>query len=330
MKRFTKIALIVVAVVLLIVGISGYRLLSHPSLAPYASLALRSTSPAAQRLTGRFIGTATILLDDGETAIMTDGFFSRPGKWQLLTGRIAPDEVRIGDALSRANVTRLAAVLAAHSHHDHAMDSAAVGKRTGALLIGSESTANIGRGEVFPEDRIRIVTGGESFTFGRFKIAVFKSPHSPGALFEGEITAPLHPPVRASAYREGGNFSFLVEHDGRGIIIHASANFFPGMFKSTRADIVLLGVGVLGKQSDQFGEDYWREVVLATGARLVIPIHWDDFTLPLDQPLKPMPPLMDRFERGMQMVQRMAKRDSVAVGLMPLFEPVDLLAAIGN
>jgi L-ascorbate metabolism protein UlaG (beta-lactamase superfamily) len=330
MRRFIRVALIVLAGVLIGLGILAYRLLSHPSLAPYASLELRSTALATDRLAARFFGTTTIVLDDGETAIMTDGFFSRPGKWQLLTGKISPDAARIDHALSRANVGRLAAVLVAHSHYDHAMDSAAVAKRTGALLIGSESTANIGRGEAFPEDRIRVVAGGESFTFGRFKVTIFKSPHSPGALFEGEITGPLHTPARGSAYREGGNYSFLVEHGGRGILIHPSANFIRGIFKTARADIVFLGVGVLGKQSDQFAEDYWREVVQATGARLVLPIHWDDFTLPLDQPLTPMPPLMDEFDRGMQMVQRMAKRDAVAVRLMPLFESVDLLAAMGN
>ncbi len=87
-----------------------------------------STAPATGRLTARFLGTATIVLDDGETSIMTDGFFSRPGKWQLLTGKIGPDAARIDHALSRANVSRLAAVLVAHSHYDHAMDSAAVAK----------------------------------------------------------------------------------------------------------------------------------------------------------------------------------------------------------
>ena len=329
MKRSIKAALILLAVAVTVIGILAYRQLSHPSLAPYASLELPSTPPAPGRLIARFLGVATVLLDDGETAIMTDGFFSRPGKWRLLTGKIAPDNTRIDAALRRANVSRLAAVLVAHSHHDHAMDSAAVARRTGALLIGSESTANIGRGEGFPEASIRVVSGGESFSLGRFKITVVKSPHSPGMLFAGEIGAPLHAPANASDYREGGNYSYLVEHDGRGILVHASTNVSPGIFKGVRADIVFLGIAVLGKQSDQFADDYWREVVRTTGAKLVIPIHWDDFTLPLDQPLKPMPPLMDKFDRSLQTVQRLAQTDQVAVRLMPLFEPVDMLGAAG-
>jgi L-ascorbate metabolism protein UlaG (beta-lactamase superfamily) len=332
MSRLDRIALTSLLAAALFIAIAGYVLLSHPSIEPDASL---EWQPAAGRLppgrlTARFFGVGTVLLDDGETAIMTDGFFSRPGKLRLVAARIAPDEERIARGLQRGGVGRLAAVLVAHSHHDHAMDAASVARRTGALVIGSESTANIARGGGFPGERIRVIAGGESFSFGRFRITAFKSPHSPGALFEGEIQAPLKTPARASAYREGGNFSYLAEHDGRRVLVHASTNFRPGLYRDVRADVVFLGVAVLGKQSAEFAEDYWREVVKATGARLVIPIHWDDFTLPLEAPLKPMSLLMNRFERGMESVRRMAARDGVAVRMMPLFAPVDLLAAVAE
>jgi L-ascorbate metabolism protein UlaG (beta-lactamase superfamily) len=137
---------------------------------------------ASAELQAKFLGVTTILLDDGETAIMTDGFFSRPGLQEALF-KIAPNEARIEDALQRAGVARLAAVMTAHSHHDHAMDAPIVATRTGAVLIGSESTANIARGLNFPEDRLRLIRGGETFTFGRFSVTAIKSPHTPKGLF---------------------------------------------------------------------------------------------------------------------------------------------------
>jgi L-ascorbate metabolism protein UlaG (beta-lactamase superfamily) len=284
-----------------------------------------SASPSNVRAT--FLGVTTILLDDGETAVMTDGFFSRPSLMETMTRAISPNHVRIDDALRRAGVTRLAAVMVAHSHHDHAMDAPVVAAKTGAVLIGSKSTANIARGLDFPEEGIREIKGGESFTFGRFKIAAIKSPHSPGAVFPGEIAAPLRPPVRVSEYKEGGNYSFLVEHENRRVLIYPSANFAPGIMRGVKADVVFLGIGTLGKQGARFATDYWREIVQATGARLVIPIHWDNFFKPLDQPLEPLPGPIDDVERGMKGLAALAQANKVAVRRPRAFETIDLFAA---
>jgi L-ascorbate metabolism protein UlaG (beta-lactamase superfamily) len=323
-KRLLLVFPAVLALDALVAGLVAYRMLAHPSLDPYKSLEVRSVAGQAASLRVTFMGATTVLLDDGETAIMTDGFFSRPGRMAVLLGKVEPDQARITYALSRAGVTRLAAVLTAHSHYDHAMDSPEVARRTGALLIGSESTANIARGANLPEDRIRTISGGDTFTFGRFRITVIKSPHSPGGLYMGEITAPLRPPVGVAEYKEGGNYSYLIEHDGRRILIHASANYTPGFLSAVRADVIFFGVGTLGKQSDGFAKEYWREVVQTTGAGVVVPIHWDDFMRPLGEPLRPMPPLLDDFDRGMRTIIQLAEADHVAVRLMPLFGPVDI------
>lgn len=271
-------------------------------------------------LRARYFGVTTIQIDDGETAVMTDGFFSRPGPMQFFFSKIAPDPARIDTALKRGAVSKLAAILVAHSHYDHSMDSAAVAERTGALLVGSASTANIGRGHGLANDRIRIVKHGDTLKFGRFTIEIFESPHSPNPLYTGEITEPLRPPVKGSAYKEGGNYAFLLRHDLGTILIQASANFAPGLFRNVRADAVFLGIAPLGKQTEIFVRDYWREVVKTTGAKLIIPIHWDDFMRPLDGGLLPMPLLMDDFERGMQMLLKLAEADGVTVRFMPPFE----------
>jgi L-ascorbate metabolism protein UlaG (beta-lactamase superfamily) len=319
-----RLLLLFVVAVVLIAGLVAYWKLKHPSFESYRSLEVRAAAAPGASLKVMFLGVTTILLDDGETAIMTDGFFSRPGLITSVFCKVKPDDARITYALNRAGVTRLAAVLTAHSHYDHAMDSPEVAKRTSALLIGSESTANIARGLSFPDDRMRIIAGGETFAFGRFKITAIKSSHSPGGLFMGEITAPLQSPARVCEYKEGGSYSYLIEHDGRRILIHPSGNYLAGFLANVPADIVFLGVGTLGKQSDQFARDYWREVVHATGAKVIVPIHWDDFMRPLDRPLLPMPGLLDDFPRGMQTVTQLANADHIAVRFLPLFGSVDI------
>jgi len=285
---------------------------------------------ASGELTATFMGVTTILLGDGETSLMTDGFFSRPSKWQLLTQRIEPNGVRIRSVLAKLGVNNIAALLVAHSHHDHALDSATVALQTGAQLIGSSSVGNIARGEGFPEDLIREIRPDSKYAFGSFVVIPFRSPHSPHGFFRGTIHPPFRAPARVKAYRGGFNYSFLVSHRGRNILIHPSANFALGMFRDVRADVVFLGVGTLGKRTKEFSSDYWREVVQVTGARLVIPVHWDDFTLSLERPLEPMPSLVDNFDRGMDRVMQMALRDRVTVKFMPIFQPVSMTQALSS
>jgi hypothetical protein len=50
--------------------------------------------------------------------------------------------------------------------------------------------------------------------------------------------------------------------------------------------VVFLGTGGLGSQTAEYREAYWRETVERTGARRVIPIHWDGLTSPIDGPFR--------------------------------------------
>jgi L-ascorbate metabolism protein UlaG (beta-lactamase superfamily) len=116
----------------------------------------------------------------------------------------------------------------------------------------------------------------------------------------GEITSPLIPPARAGAYRLGEAYSVVIRHDDRTIVVVGSAGFLPGALKDVKADVVYLSVAILGKQSAAYRDSLWSEVVVATGAKRVIAIHWDDFTRPLSKPLRPMPRLSDNFDETMR------------------------------
>lgn len=293
-----KLALrLLLVLVLAVVALLAVGLNWRPSLRAYDARALPAApppgAPGAPALRVTFVGVSTLLFDDGETAFMTDAFFSRPGVLSML-GTIAPDSAVIADALERLGVRTLAAVIPVHSHYDHAMDAPLVARRTGALLVGSASTANVGRGAGLAEDRIKVVQGGEVLAFGRFRITLLPSAHAPSPmLMPGEIGAPLTPPARFNAYRLGECYSVLVEHDGRTILVQGSAGYRPGALQGVKADVVYLGIALMGRQDEAFRQGYWREVVQGVGARRVIPIHWDDFFVPLDRPLVALPRLSD-------------------------------------
>jgi L-ascorbate metabolism protein UlaG (beta-lactamase superfamily) len=187
-----------------------------------------------------------------------------------------------------------------------------VAQETGALLVGSSSTANIGRGYGFPEARIRIVAGaGETLAFGRFKVTFLKSEHFPNGFAPGEIAAPLSPPASATDYKVGDADTLLIEHEGRTILVQGSAGFIPGALKGRKADVVYLGVGGLESRDASYQNAYWHELVQTVGARRVIPIHWDNFFKSLDEPLTPNP----GFDKLMHFLLDRGKADNVDIRL---------------
>jgi hypothetical protein len=50
-----------------------------------------------------------------------------------------------------------------------------------------------------------------------------------------------------------------------------------------QADVLMLGVGLLEREPVERQDAYIRETVDALNPKLIIPIHWDDFTRKLDR-----------------------------------------------
>lgn len=306
------------------VGLFLIGLNLRPSMESFDNHILKvQQTDSTKKLRVTFLGVSTLLFDDGETAWMTDGFFTRPSLPQVLFGKIESDRSLVAKALERLHVTKLAAVIPIHSHYDHALDSALVAQLTGATLVGSESTAQIGRGFGLAEDKIQILSMGQKIQIGKFQITILEAAHSPEPLYIGAITHPLRMPAPAREFKMGDCYSLLVEYENQKILVHGSGGYLPGALKQHQADVVYLGVGLLGRQSEAFRENYWNEVVLATKAKRVFVVHWDDFFKPLDQTLVPMPFLLDNFKMTMDDFTRRGKKDSVELHIPLTWQSID-------
>ena len=282
----------------------------RPDLSRYADL---FDVPAAEgSFAVTFLGVSTLLFDDGESALMTDGYFSRSSMAKVVLGKVAPDSTRIDAALARTGIRRLAAVVPVHTHFDHALDSAVVAQRTGALLLGGESAANLGRGAGLADDRLRVAASGDSVSVGEFTVTLIESEHCPPDRFPGQISTPFAPPAKAKAYRCGEAWSLLVEHvEGRTALVQGSAGYVPGALRDRRAEVAYLGVGQLGVQDERYIRSYWSETVQAVGARSVVLIHWDDFFRPLDQELRALPYAGDDLDVTMRVFSEMSAEQGV-------------------
>ncbi len=299
--------------------------LGRPDLADHARYFDVPAAEPGAPLTVAWAGVTTLLIDDGESALMTDGFFSRPSLAEVGLRSLSPSAPRIDGCLARLGVQRLEAVLPVHTHFDHAMDTAVVAERTGAKVVGGGSAAQVGRGHGLPDERLVVATPGKPISLGAYDVTLTDSRHCPPDRFPGVITDPVVPPVKASAYKCGEAWSTLVHHrpSGRRLLIVGSAGFVRGALEGQHADVVYLGIGQLGVQPEQYLVDYWSETVRTVGARRVVLIHWDDFFRPLHKPLRALPYAGDDLDVSMRVLSRLADEDGVAMHLPTLWQRVD-------
>jgi L-ascorbate metabolism protein UlaG (beta-lactamase superfamily) len=297
-------------------GRPGLQAHSHRFAVPQAN--------AASALQVTFLGVSTLLFSDGDSTLLTDGFFSRPGLVRVGLGRIAPDARRIDSCLARAGISTLDAVIPVHSHYDHGLDSATVVRRCGGLLVGGESTANLGRGAGLPNAQIAVAEPGVTMSLGSYRVTLIESMHCPPDRFPGVISEPLCPPVRTRAFKCGEAWSVLLEHrSGSRALVQGSAGFVRGSLAGRQAEVAYLGVGQLGVLDEQYLLDYWDETVLTVGAKRVVLTHWDDFFRPLDKPLRALPYAADDLNRTLHLLDELAARDGVEIALPTVWRAED-------
>ena len=228
----------------------------------------------------RWLGISTLLIDDGETQIISDAFFSRPSFTDLLLKRrIQPDPLFISTALSDLGVDRLAVIVPVHSHYDHAMDSAVVAKLTGASVLGSLSTAYIAQSFNLPTSQIILANTGKAYQFGKFVVTLIESRHAPLASnteIDGVVAQPFVLPAPYTAWQQGKAYSIHIAHPQGSILIQGSAGFIPESLNGVNADIVFLGVGGLNGLSNTYRDKYISEVVKKVKPAIVVPIHHDN------------------------------------------------------
>ncbi len=324
--------------------VAGTLLLASAALASYlwqdrAALDAVPIEPVPRRvppvdaLTATWFGTSTLLFDDGETQILVDGFVSRPTLLeQLLDLPVSSDAAAINDFMLDNRLDRLAAIIPAHTHLDHAFDIGAIANRSRASIIGSPSAVLIGRGAGVPDDQLVAVGNNATFSFGEFTVTLLAGKHAGfgwnGSVpMDGAISRPLEQPVAPSEYRAGAAFTVILAHPQGTAVVQASAGAVSPALAGFEADVLFLGVGMLESLGRDYAERYWIDTVTATGASRVFPVHFDDYTQPFGV-TRLLPVVLDDFVRTagwLMEFQQVWDRDASLE--LPVFgEPISLYA----
>ncbi len=251
-----------------------------------------ASAPAHAEVELRWLGVAGFTLRAGETVIAHDPFLSRPGLLAELFRSYQPDDAvldrMLGPASPAPELAHASLLLVGHSHFDHLGDVPAIASRTGARVVGSETTANIAEGYGLAAERALVANPGAVLEEGAFEVRVFESRHAKVLLgrvpFEGELTEPPEAPLHAFSFVLGDARGYLVTERATGVrivLLSSAGRHLPALEEIGR---LAAPVDLLLPASRGGDADYARDLVRTLRPRLVVPHHFDDFTLPLDDP----------------------------------------------
>jgi L-ascorbate metabolism protein UlaG (beta-lactamase superfamily) len=255
-------------------------------------LALACALPAGAEVRVRWLGVAGFTLSAGETTLAHDPYLSRPGLLRTLFRSYVPDEAVLGRFVGAGSpapeLAHASLYLVGHSHYDHLGDVPWLALRSGGRVVGSATTAAIARAYGLPEGRALIASPGAVLEEGAFEVRVVASQHAKVLLgrvpFEGELTEPPEAPIRASAFKLGDARGYLVTERASGlrILLLSSANRSAAALEKLGQAVAPVDL-VLAAASGR-DPDYARDLVRTLRPRLVVPHHFDDFTVPIDAP----------------------------------------------
>jgi L-ascorbate metabolism protein UlaG (beta-lactamase superfamily) len=219
----------------------------------------------------RWLGVQGIELRCGEQTLAIDPFFTRPRLMDLLLRR----RVRPNLELAQRLLPACNYILVTHSHYDHLMDVPGLALQTGASVFGSPNTGRILEQCGMPSSQFHLASPGDRFNLGPFEVEALATRHVHLPLvepiFNGPVALGLRPPLRLIDYRMDYSLGFAFRVEGLRILV------CPGPARRP-TDVLFAGV--------DWKPAWYRSMLAECQPHLFVPLHWDNFFRPLDQPLR--------------------------------------------
>ncbi len=237
----------------------------------------------------KFLGTAGWELSNDSVTILVDPYISRIklgtgpsiSKEDNRKSYIRTDYYESDTLLINKIIGKVDYILVHHSHFDHLSDVPYIAKKTGAKVIGTETTTNILRAYGISDDQLYTVKGGEDYQFDDFSVRVIPSLHSAlgkKKYFDSRTyTQPPKAPLQIKDFIEGGSLNFYIRFENHKVLTAGSMNFIEREIQGLQPDIILPGVNFSRLEI----YNYTERLMKATNfPKIVIPAHWDNFRVP--------------------------------------------------
>lgn len=280
-----------------------------------------TTHPPQNQLTFRWLGVGGIQLRWREKVLLIDPFLTRPSIMEVLLKPLKPDVELLRNEIPCAD-----AILITHAHYDHVMDTPEIIRYTGAKAYGSSNVVQILRAEGIPSQNLIAIYSGDELEIDPFKIKVIEGKHIPIPFFSPPpLTQAIVPPRRVWHYQMDACFSFFIENTSPSILVWHSIEARGG----TPAEVLIV--------DSELSISTLEKLVDVVKPQCIIPVHWDDFFLPLNAPLKTFfrPPEKRYFRLGrlhlpsyVEQLQRLVPNGHVH--LPKRLEEVDLRSIIDS
>lgn len=224
----------------------------------------------------QWLGINAVRFVHGDSVVLLDPYVTR-------NPNAASDPAYVGGLFPRADV-----IVVSHSHWDHLADVPTVARLTGATVVGSETTTNICRAYGVRGSQLVTLTADQQYSVGDFSVRLLPSLHvaPPGSkvAYAGTYSAPPRTPLRHEDYLEGGAFAPLLSFGEHKVLDISSANCVDEALVGVQCDLLLVSIARM-----EYTPRFLSRVLKRVHAKRIMPVHFDDFTKPLEAGLTVQP-----------------------------------------
>lgn len=287
----------------------------------------------------QFMGGSTLIITDGHSHIMIDGFFSRQSPFEYCKNGMNTQGSKVRTQLEKLQLPYLDALFTSHAHFDHVLDTPIIldyfhqttvadGKKP-TKMFGTQATKNYvsehwqGRFSSCENSQhqpcFSTLENGGRYDVGNFLVTAIATPHvekKPYVQAFEKIFTCFKSDKNLIKAHPNYSFLFSLKTDTQSqspdnktrppkILLIPSANISPDDLDGVNADIVFLGIGLLKPENV---ENYWQQTVTKVNASLVVPIHWDNLYRSLDKPLVSGPTIFVKTDKVIEQLERLAKQ----------------------